>query len=155
MNPRLSNLIGGGALLGVSVLLYSQSIGTGLEREEIARNPIWYPRLLLILLAIAAVFLILRSVIRSPGPAEADPAWGRLSAAAAVVAAYFVVFNEIGFVISSLLFLPLFSILLGYRRYFVTAVVAILLVIALWYLFAEVFVVRPPGPGLDILAHGT
>ena len=64
---------------------------------------------------------------------------------------YFFVFDSIGFLIGSLVFVPVFAALLGFRRPLLSIVFAFLFVSALWFVFADVFIVRPPGPGYDSL----
>ncbi len=65
--PRcMSDLVGGGVLLGASAVLYAQTVGKGFAHAEIARDPVWYPRLILVLLALASLGLIVRGLA---GPA--------------------------------------------------------------------------------------
>ena len=106
--PRcMSDLVGGGVLLGASAVLYAQTVGKGFAHAEIARDPVWYPRLILVLLAAASIGLIVRGLAM--------------------------------------------TVLLGYRRPLVTGLVTVIFVALVWYCFAEIFVIRPPGFGLDEL----
>lgn len=148
--PRsLSDLISGGVLLGASALLYAQTVGTGFSHAEIARDPVWYPRLLLILLALAAAGLVARGLVGPVDRAGAHPLWSRFAAVTLLVAIYFLTFDTVGFLVTSLVFVPALSLLLGYRRPLVTGLVTVLFVVLVWYCFAEIFVIRPPGIGLD------
>lgn len=150
--PRcMSDLVGGGVLLGASAVLYAQTVGKGFVHDEIARDPVWYPRLLLVLLALASLGLIARGLAGPAVKAGRVPLWGRLLAVAAVVTAYFLLFDVAGFLFASLVFLPAMTVLLGYRRPLVIGLVTVIFVSLIWYCFAEVFVVRPPGFGLDEL----
>lgn len=150
--PRsMSDLIGGGVLLGVSVLLYAQTVGVGFSHTEIARDPVFYPRLLLILLALVSIGLVVRALIGKEADRPPVPVWSRFLAVALLTAAYFLLFDVVGFLIASLVLMPALTVLLGYRRPLVIVLVTVIFVIAVWYCFAEVFVIRPPGFGLDDL----
>jgi Tripartite tricarboxylate transporter TctB family len=146
-----SDLIGGAAILAVAGIFFMQTVGTGLDDDEIARNPVWFPRVLIVLLALSGLGLLVRGLLLADAPAP-RPVWPRFALVAAGVGGYFAVFDLVGFLIASLVFLPAIAVLLGYRRYLVTLVVTCLFVAAVWYCFAEIFVVRPPGFGLDELA---
>lgn len=151
--PRcISDLISGGVLLGVSALFYAQTVGTGLSHDEIARDPVWYPRLLLILLAAASAGLIARGLFGAKAQPQPQPVWPKFALVTLLVAAYFLAFDSAGFLIGSLVFMPALTLLLGFRRPLVTALVAVIFVALVWYCFAELFVIRPPGIGLDDLS---
>ena len=149
MQRRVSEIVGGGVILAGAIVLYGQTIGTGFVRDEIARDPVWFPRLLLILLALASVGLVVRGFTQAPsGPAE-RPLWGRFFAVAVLLTAYFLLFETAGYLFASLVFLPALTVLLGYRKPLVIIPVTIIFVVAVWYVFADVFIVRPPGLGVD------
>ena len=150
--PRcMSDLVGGGVLLGASAVLYAQTVGKGFAHAEIARDPVWYPRLILVLLAAASIGLIVRGLAGRADNGGSTPVWGRFLAVAAAVTAYFLLFDVAGFLLASLVFLPAMTVLLGYRRPLVIGLVAVIFVALVWYCFAEIFVIRPPGFGLDEL----
>ena len=146
-----ADMVAGVALLALAAVLYLDTVGTGFGRDEIARDPVWFPRVLIVLLALAAAGLLARGLALAGEPA-ARPRWRRLGAAAAAVGGYFLVFDLAGFLISSLVFLPAMAVLLGYRRPVATALVTIFFVAGVWYCFADLFVVRPPGIGIDDIA---
>jgi len=112
----------------------------------------WFPRLLLILLAAASAGLIARGFVGAAEPGQPSPVWSRFALVTALVAAYFFAFDKAGFLIASLVFMPALTVLLGYRRWLVTGLVAVIFVVLVWYCFAELFVIRPPGIGLDDLS---
>jgi len=150
--PRsMSDLIGGGAFLGVSALLYAQTVGTGFSDAEIARDPVFYPRLLMALLTLVSIGLVVRSLAGKQERPQPTPVWWRLLAVVLLTAAYFLLFDVVGFLVASLVAMPALTVLLGYRRPLVIALVTVIFVVATWYCFAEVFVIRPPGFGLDDL----
>ena len=150
--PRcMSDLVGGGVLLGASAVLYAQTVNKGFVHDEIARDPVWYPRLLLVLLALVSAGLIVRGLAGPVQKTGSVPLWGRFLAVAVAVTAYFLLFDVVGFLIASVVFLPAMTVLLGYRRPLVIGLVTVIFVALVWYCFAEIFVIRPPGLGLDEL----
>jgi len=154
VRARLPDLIGGAVFLGAAAVLFAQTRGTGPVRDEIARDPFWYPRVLLVLVAVAAIALVVRALLRRRDRETAsaeDPVWRRLAVAVAVVAAYFAAFEPAGYLVASLVAFPVFAFALGYRRVLVSAFVSLFFVVSVWFLFADVFVVRPPGLGIDDL----
>jgi len=151
MRRRWADVWGGGAILGVSLLLLSQTLGDQFAHAEVARNPFWFPRLLLVLLTLAAVTMIVRGLATRQKEAGERPLWWRFLLVVAAVGLYLLTFDRAGFLIGSILFVPIFAALLGFRRPILSVVFSILFVSALWFVFADVFIVRPPGPGYDSL----
>ena len=72
---------------------------------------------------------------------------------AIVLAVYFLIFEQVGFIPASIILFPILSWILGYRNIVVISSVSVIFVISIWYLFAEVFSVRPPGIGMDQLIN--
>lgn len=155
MPPRLINLLGGGAILGLSVLFYVQTMGERFAETPLARNPMAFPRLLVLLLAIGGLVVIAQAVLTRRGALPGDVAvplnWPRVLLIGALAAAYFWVFEPFGFLPATAVFLPAVIVVLGYRRALVIVPVTVVALVGLWYLFARVFQIRPPGPGMDEL----
>ncbi|KPQ07088.1 MAG: Tripartite tricarboxylate transporter TctB family [Rhodobacteraceae bacterium HLUCCA12] len=155
MTPRVINLIAGGAILGLSALFYAQTLGDRFADTPLSRNPMAFPRLLVLLMALGGAVVIAQALLTRRGalPGEAVPAlnWPRAALITALAAAYFWVFEPFGFLIATGLFLPLAVVALGYRRLLVIVPVTLVVLVGLWYLFAQVFQIRPPGPGMDDL----
>jgi len=61
--------------------------------------------------------------------------WGLLAAILIVIAAYFLSLKAIGFALSSMAFMMIFMVLLGYRRWPVLVAVAILTPLSIWWAF--------------------
>lgn len=155
MTPRLINLLGGGAILGLSVLFYVQTMVERFAETPLARNPMAFPRLLVLLLAIGGLVVIAQAVLTRRGALPGDVAvplnWPRVLLIGALAAAYFWVFEPFGFLPATAVFLPVVIVVLGYRRALVIVLVTVVALVGLWYLFARVFQIRPPGPGMDEL----
>jgi hypothetical protein len=147
----LETLVAGGAVLGISALIYSQVLPGQFAGVELARNPMTFPRFLLALFALGGVFLVIRGFFRAPRDRDDMPvvAWQRVLLVLLLATAYFAAFAPLGFIPTTLIFLPTSMLLLGYRRPMVIAFVTIIAVIALWYAFTEAFSIRPPGIGID------
>lgn len=155
MTPRLINLMGGGAILGLSALFYAQTMGERFTDTPLARNPMAFPRLLTMLLAVGGLVVIAQAVLTRRGAMPGDVAvpinWPRVVLIGALAAAYFWAFEPLGFLPATAVFLPVVIVVLGYRRAMVIVPVAAVTLVGLWYLFAQVFQIRPPGPGMDEL----
>ena len=155
MPPRLINLIAGGALLGLSALFFAQTLSERFATAPLARNPMAFPRLLTLLLALGGAVLVVQALLArreaKAGQAVAQVNWPRAVLIAAMAGAYFWAFESMGFLLATLVFLPLVIVAQGYRRMLVILPVTGVTLVALWYLFARVFRIRPPGPGLDDL----
>ena len=155
MTPRLINLMGGGAMLGLSALFYAQTLGERFATAPLARNPMAFPRLLTLLLALGGAVVIAQALFTRRGALPGDVAvpvnWPRTVLIAALAGAYFWAFESAGFLPATAVFLPLVIVVLGYRRALVIVPVTAVVLAGLWYLFARVFQIRPPGPGMDDL----
>ncbi|MFT6402456.1 MAG: hypothetical protein ACJA2D_001778 [Pseudohongiellaceae bacterium] len=150
MSIRVPDLIGGIIFLLMSLVFWSQTNDPSFEGLEAARNPVWYPRLLLLLTGMASVVLILRS-FTGKGIETPRPNFTRLCVITILLAVYFFMFEQAGFIPASIVLIPILSWILGYRRIGITLSVSVIFTVVIWYVFAEVFIVRPPGIGIDIL----
>ena len=149
MRLRVSELIGGGAFLIFTIVFWLQTTDLPVRYSGVAENPIWYPRLLLILCGTASLLLIIRGILGDKDSPIPLPLIIKLLPVLVVLAVYFWFFERLGFMVSSLIFTPLSILVMGYRRLGITFGFAVVLVVAIWLLFAEVFNIRPPGFGID------
>ena len=145
---RAPDLVSGAVLLALTLLLAWETLVPLPEGIEAARNPVWYPRILLGLAGVASAGLLLRGLV-GRGLTVPRPRYGRLAGVTAVLAVYFWVFGSAGFLLASAVLIPILAIVLGYRRIALAVLVSVLFCTGVWYVFAEVFVVRPPGAGVD------
>jgi hypothetical protein len=145
------SLIAGGAVLGISALLFTQVLPGQFEGVALARNPMTFPRFLLLLFAAGGAALFLRGLLTSGADTPDAPpvAWRRTLAVVVLAGLYFAAFAPIGFIATTLVFLPAMMLVLGYRNALMIVAVTLLCTVGLWYAFAEGFSIRPPGIGID------
>lgn len=153
MQRDLESIVAGGAVLGISALLFTQMLPGQFSGVELARNPMTFPRFLLLLFALGGAGLVLRGLFRGAQDRSEVPrvAWGRVLAVVALAGCYLAAFAPVGFIPATLVFLPAAMLVLGYRKAGVIAIVTLVAVVGLWYAFAEIFSIRPPGVGMDDL----
>lgn len=144
-------MLAGGAILGLAALLFTQVLPGRFDDVPVARNPMSFPRFLLLLLALGGVALMLRGLTAAGRHVALQAAWPRAASVAGLTLLYLVAFRPVGYLPATLVFLPAMMGFLGYRRPLVILVVTIATTVILWYLFAEIFVIRPPGAGLDTI----
>lgn len=146
----LESLVAGGAVLGISALLFTQMLPGQFSGVELARNPMTFPRFLLVLFALGGVGMVLRGLFQKRiSKSLKGIAWGRLLTVLILAGLYLAVFAPFGFIPATLIFLPATILALGYRRMVVIFLVTLITVVGLWYAFAEIFSIRPPGVGMD------
>lgn len=136
-------------IFGATALIWTSS-GNQFENSPISRDPSWFPQMLLILILIAGVVLALRSFLRGSTAIVKPLRWQALIITLFISSAYLYFFFSLGFIPATVVFIPLMSWLLGYRRPLVIMLVTASLTIGLWYAFALLLNVTPPGIGLPI-----
>ena len=151
MTRDRESLIAGGAILGISALIFTQVLPGQFEGVALARNPMTFPRFLLAIFAVGGAILFLRGLLSSAVPRQDPPvvAWRRTAAVVVLAGAYYGLFAIVGFIPATTVFLPAAILVLGYRNLVVIIVVTLVCVVGLWYIFAEGFSIRPPGIGID------
>lgn len=102
----------------------------------------FFPKLIAGVLALLSVAMIVRSLLRWKHGTGDDfvmfeAPWPMLGAVV-ITALYFAVLSQVGFTLSSLVFIPLSAWLFGYRKLHVTVPLAIAFVVALIGLFSGV-----------------
>lgn len=145
------NVIAGTAVLGLAAVMATQVLPGQFDGVALARNPMTFPRFLLLLFAAGGLALVLKGLFAGrPGATPWVPMrWWRVLALLALVSVYLAVFADLGFLIATAVFLPIVMVMLGYRNLPVIALVTVIVVAGLWYVFAEAFSIRPPGVGID------
>lgn len=138
-------------MLGISALLLTQVLPGQYEGVALARNPMTFPRFLLLIFALGGAALLLHGLLggRPRESAMASVAWRRVLAVLVLTGIYLSAFAPAGFIPSTAVFLPATMVTLGYRRPLVISAVTFVSVVGLWYAFAEGFSIRPPGIGFD------
>ncbi|MGP9799008.1 tripartite tricarboxylate transporter TctB family protein [Halomonas sp. 86] len=162
MSKHLSDLVGGVIFFGLTLLFWLQTTGQPAVGQDMANNPFWYPRVLLILMGLASLLLIGKGMAKRSEQGERIklPFKSiRLWAGVGLIALFLLAFDSLGFLPSALLLVPLFCFSMGYRNYVVVAVFTLVFVPLIWLVFTYGFSIRPPGVGLDtvleMIAGGT
>lgn len=151
MKVRWLDLAYGGVFFGATLCLYWVSVVTGTDARRISSDPMWYPKVLLVMLGLCSALLIVRAAMKPGGERSRALAWKPLLIALSGAAAFLAAFPRLGYVPSALLLIPVMSWLLGFRRPVWLATTTLLFTIGLWYAFHYLLGATPPGPGLPTL----
>lgn len=137
MNAKTDSLTGIAVLAGIGAL-YT----TGLPQDDgmvmsIAMDPAWYPWLLLLLASLCAAGLVLTPLFRRR-VAGMDAIRPRPVVAGLVaISLYVAAFWYLGYWVATLLFMPIFSLGLGYRRLLTVCIVTLLVTLGVWLVFTQ------------------
>lgn len=151
---RWSELVGGIVFLGLAGLFWSQTMERPVGSEIIAGNPVWFPRLLLVFIALASLGLIAKATLGKAQNEERNahvrkPA--QLALGVVLVGVYLYLLTPVGFLPTSAALVVLLCLMTGYRSAGIIFVFTAIFVPGVWYLFFEGFNIRPPGIGMDDL----
>ncbi|WP_252108883.1 MULTISPECIES: tripartite tricarboxylate transporter TctB family protein [unclassified Halomonas] len=152
MKARLLDITYGAVFLAGAGYLFWISTVTGTGASRISSDPMWYPKLLLVLLAICSGALMLREALKRGHRRVPSLDFEPVLIVLATSGVYLALFQKAGFVPASLVLIPLTSWLLGFRRPLVLTMVSIGFVACVWYGFHYLINITPPGPGLPTLA---
>lgn len=145
----LDVLYGLGLLLLAGYFLWL-TMGEAPPDATVVTNPYWYPRILLGFLALLAAGVMFRAVMSDDAHLARSPRWAALFVAMTSVGGYALIFYWFGFVVSTVIFLPLFAMLLGYRNLPVLTVATPTVTAIIWYAFYYGLGSAPPGLGLPV-----
>ncbi|GKY86832.1 hypothetical protein STA1M1_07010 [Sinisalibacter aestuarii] len=151
MKRSVLDILYGLGALGIAGFFFWETIGAVPPETSVADDPYWYPRLLLILMAVLALAMIARAVFAATDEIVIGPRWPALLAVVIIVGGYAALFTWTGFAISTLIFFPIFAYGLGYRRIVPLAIASPLVVAVTWYAFHYGLGMTPPGIGLPLL----
>lgn len=117
-----------------------------LSRAVQGVGPAFFPRLVLIGMAGLAVVVIVQELRRRSPRLLGDGAV-RAAAAVALTVLYGIGVATIGFLLASVAFIALMPVLLGYRRWPVLAVLAVVYAVAVWWMFERfLLIILPHSP---------
>ncbi|SDP72314.1 tripartite tricarboxylate transporter TctB family protein [Desulforhopalus singaporensis] len=141
----------GAIFMAAAGFLYLVSFEYRVAGRAISQNPVWYPRILLVLMMGAAIILFIRGMVKSS--ADSIPAIDSrvLSGAMIATGIYLILFQNIGFIWATLLLIPSMSCFLGARRPWVIVSVTVGFTLLVWYGFNDLLNVQPPGIALPSL----
>lgn len=153
MKTRLLDVAYGAVFCASACYLFWVSVATGVGASRISSDPMWYPKVLLVLLAISSGYLMLRGALSRDTTRAKTLEWRPTLIVLAASGMYLALFERVGLVPTSLVLIPLMSWLLGFRRPIVIAVIALGFTCAVWYGFYYLINITPPGPALPTLAR--
>lgn len=152
MNARVLDLCYAIAVLLGAVVLYLTG-GSNPTPVPVASNPYWYPKLLLALLAVCAIWLLLRSMLqRRHADAPESVQWRTLFGTVVISGAFMAGYEGVGFVPCAVALIVVLAWFQGFRRPLLLAVIAVLFTAVAWYGFADLLNRAPPGPALPSFA---
>lgn len=136
-----SELIGGLAFLVLG-------LGAVYLSRDFAADAAAFPAVIGVLMALLSCAMIVRtlaaSVTYTQAPAPLVKHWPRFVASIAITLAYIVILPTVGFFSSSALFVPVLSVVLGFRRPAYLAITTVLFIALLYALFT--LLLRRPLP---------
>lgn len=135
------DFISGIALIIVSAVLFSQTLGGGIILFEDDIDPMIYPRVITVMLGILGAVISLRGLRRGAGGGAGAPDMPvftrRTVGIAVVLLVYAGVFNSLGFALSSIFAGCSVAFIMGWRRPIPLAAVNIVAVALIWALFVK------------------
>ncbi|MEO1901411.1 MAG: tripartite tricarboxylate transporter TctB family protein [Alcanivorax sp.] len=152
MKARVLDLCYGAAALAAALAVYLA--GGGNDRPvPVASNPYWYPKLLLALIGVCAVWLMVRAALNGgPDTPPERLRWRSLTGTVVISGAYLLGYEWLGFLPATLALMLVFSLFQGFRRPLWLVGVAVLFTALVWYGFADLLNRPPPGPTLPSLS---
>lgn len=149
------DLVFGCLSLLTSGLLFLESTSDKyvITAQDYGFNPVFFPRILLILWMLLSLVVVFRGVATFKRPsAEPADSLERPLLAFLLTCAYTVLMHIVGFLFSSVLFCAAFMLLFGYRRLSVVLPTAVVFNVLVWYIFTFTLgVVLPASPWFDRL----
>lgn len=129
------------AIYGVAFLALIAFLWWEGERQDftllapgVSYDPLFFPRLLLVLGALCAAAIAATGLLR-PRVAQPPVRWGLWLGLSALIAGYFWAMARLGFPSATVLFMVAFAALLGYRRWPVLVGFATVTTAVVWYVF--------------------
>ncbi len=111
------------------------------------RGPVFYPRILLAVMAVLCVVIIAEELRAPPSGARARTHGGAVAAAILLTGGYVFAIPQIGFLLATIPFAFALPLVFGVRRPWGLAVFAVGFATAIWYLFDRVFqIILPKSP---------
>lgn len=146
-SSRYHDVIVSCAFLGGAALLWletsrDQYATTGLRTTFTA---VFFPRFLIVVIAVLALIILVRSLVRKPEVGDSSPGGGRrLLGFVIVTGLYAAGVSILGFAIATWIYVPAMLFLLGYRRPLVFVPVSLLTSPIAWYFFQHLLQIQLP-----------
>ncbi|MBJ3775616.1 tripartite tricarboxylate transporter TctB family protein [Acuticoccus mangrovi] len=148
MSTRIADLIFAAVLLVVCAVLFLETLSDVYQRTGLgtAYNAVFYPRILLAVLALLSVALIAKALVGPSAALRLDLSRYALPVGGSLVltTGYALFFTRLPFVPAAILYSAAVGLILGYRRLTVLAATAIAMPLGLFLLFESVLGVQLP-----------
>ena len=131
------DFISGIALIIVSAVLFSQTLGGGIILFEDDIDPMIYPRVITVMLGILVAVISLRGLRRGAGAPDMPVFTRRTVGVAVVLLVHAAVIHSLGFALSSVFAGCSVAFIMGWRRPLPLAAVNIVAVALIWALFVK------------------
>ena len=131
------DFISGIALIIVSAVLFSQTLGGGIILFEDDIDPMIYPSVITVMLGILGAVISLRGLRRGAGAPDMPVFTRRPVGVEIILLVYAAVFNSLGFALSSVFAGCSVAFIMGWRRPLPLAAVNIVAVALIWALFVK------------------
>ncbi|MCC5811745.1 MAG: tripartite tricarboxylate transporter TctB family protein [Ectothiorhodospiraceae bacterium] len=152
MKVRLLDILYGTVIFGVAAFLYWYAVDTGISARRVASDPMWYPKVILVLLGLCSAILVVRGLfIRINTSASGRLEWRPMAVTLLVSGGALLLYERFGFLLVSLLVIPLLSWLLGFRRPIVLALITAGFTVVVWVGFRFGLGIRLPAGTLFAL----
>ena len=135
---------GAAGLLGVLTLVRWYP-----AESALSQNSYFYPVVLLVTASCLALLLTIRALLDRSEEREEPLRGPQIIGALAISASYMAGQFIVGFILSTLLFVPAFAILLGYSRPIVLSLFSAGLTISVWYVFTRLLNIFLPTAPFD------
>ncbi len=152
MRARTRDLITAAAFLVAAVAMARESMSELYSPvgASIANDPVFYPRILLAVIAILAGTLFVSAWRTRQEPVRTASLHWRAAGTMMVAATLYVAAMPwLGFVASTAVFLAIAPVLMGFRRWVALALVAVVMPLVCWLVFVRL--IRIPLPAATLL----
>ena len=165
MASQKSDLIAATAFLGGAAVMVYESFSDVYQTSGagVAQNAVFYPRIVLAAIALLALLLAASALTRGRQPSKAQASatladegaaafgWKPVIAIVMSTTIYAALMPFAGFLVSTLLFVAVAPLLLGFRRWKVLALMIALFPLGSWLLFTRMIHIPLPASTLSIL----
>ncbi|MEX0729771.1 MAG: tripartite tricarboxylate transporter TctB family protein [Aquisalimonadaceae bacterium] len=153
MDVRRLDILYGAVFLAGAAFLYWIAVETGITARRIASDPMWYPKVLLVLMLLCSGWLIVRGVLSRQRDHVGGLEWRRLAVTLVLSTLSLLFFARLGFVLMSLILVPVLSWSLGYRRPWPVVLTTVGFTAVVWCGFTYGLGITPPAPDFIYLSR--
>ncbi len=149
MDSRKTDLIAAAAFLATAAVMIRESFDEIYQASGVgvAQDAVFYPRIVLGAIVALALMLALQAWLGARPPSQAEDApfrWRPVIAIIASTASYAALIPLAGYLMSTLLFVAVVPVLLGFRHWRAWALTVVLFPLGSWLLFTRVIKIPLP-----------